>query len=487
MPSDFADDRSRATEPLFYRAPWARGRDGSEPREFQFAGVEYALARDHCLIGDEPGVGKTLQGIMVGNAIEAKRSLVICPASLRLNWEREIWRWSTTPNVSTYTILKAGHGVSDKAHYNILSYDLMRNKDILAAVLALRWDHVILDEAHAIKSRAAKRTRAVIDEDKLPKVTGRFTALSGTIMPNQPIEVYSICRLLDWNAIDYMSEDDFREYYYGEGGGMVRSPHWREDLQANVNELHWSDKVRNVPRNLEELQRRLRTKIMVRRLKDQVHTQLPAKQFHLVPLAITPEMRAALKHPGWGLAEKLHEIDPTAFEAHVGVDGEVSTARRLLGEAKAIPGCEYVETLLDGGTRKLVVSAWHSSVLEVARGRLEKYGLVYMDGATGATARQKAVDRFQADDKVRIILGQGAVLGEGWTLTQAQDAVLLEPDWVPGRITQMVDRIHRLGQKGAHVQAHLPVVPGTLDERIVATAVEKDRNIYQALDATGGK
>lgn len=483
MQPNFADDRSRATTPLFYRAPHP---PSFHPRDFQFAGAEYALARDHCLIGDEPGVGKTAQALLIGNAIEAKRTLVICPASLRLNWEREIWKVSTVPNVSTYPILKAGHGVSDKANYNIMSYDLLRNKDMLAAALALHWDHVILDEVHAIKSRDAKRTRGIIDEDKLPKVTGRFTALSGTIMPNQPSECYNIARLLSWGAIDFMSEDDFREFYYGEGGGMVRSPVWDDKLQANVSKLHWSDQVRNAPRNLEDLQRRLRT-FMVRRLKDQVHTQLPAKQFNLVPLAITPEMKAALKHPGWGMAEKLHEIDPNAFEAHVGIDGEVSTARRLLGEAKVGPACEYIADLLNGGVRKIVVSGWHSSVLAIAKEKLTKFGLAYMDGRSGTSARQAAVDRFQKDPKIRIILGQGQVIGEGHTLTEAQDVVLLEPDWVPGRITQMIDRIHRLGQNGSYVLAHLPVVPGTLDEKIVSTAVEKDKHIHLALDHIGGK
>lgn len=492
----YAIDRSRATAPLFYRAPHP---PMQTPRDFQFAGVEYALARNHCLIGDEPGVGKTAQAIMISNAIEAKRTLVVCPASLRLNWQREVWTWSTIPNVNAYVVAKANDGVPTHSHvmtaahqrkgatglvnYVIISYDLLRNAGILAAILAEKWDHVVLDEAHAIKSSDAKRTRAICAPDLLPSVTGRFTLLSGTILPNQPSECYNAVRLMDWAAIDYMSENDFREHYYGLGGGMIRSPVWDEEKKATINKVHWSENVRNQPRNLDELQHRLRSKVMVRRLKEDVHTQLPQKQFHLIPLAITAEMRAALKHPGWSMATKLHEIDPTGFEASLPIDGEVSTARRLLGEAKVGPACDYVADLLASGVRKLVVSAWHTSVLAVARERLEKFGLVYMDGGTGSTARQKAVDAFQSDDKIRIILGQTAVMGEGWTLTEAQDVLLLEPDWVPGRVSQMVDRIHRLGQKGAYTLAHLPVVPGTLDERIVATAVEKDRSIYLALDA----
>jgi SWI/SNF-related matrix-associated actin-dependent regulator 1 of chromatin subfamily A len=478
-------ERSRATEPLFFRAPFPPQKDGAKPREFQHAGVEFALAREHCLIGDEPGVGKTLQGILISNAIGAKRTLVVCPASLRLNWRAEIWKWSNLPNIMdlTYVVQKASDGVSTEANYVIISYDLLRNVHLLGAILDIPWDHIILDEAHAIKDvKRNKRTKAIFELRE--NTDARFTLLSGTILPNQPIEVYNTCRLLDWSAINFMSVEDFREEYYDLGGGMIRGPVWDDKLQANVSKVHWSESVRNQPTNLADLQRRLRSKIMIRRLKEDVHKQLPSKQFHLVPLPLTPEIKAALKHPGWEAATKLYDLDPGAFATKVDLFGEeVSTARRLLGEAKAGLVMRYIDDLLESGVQKLVVSAWHSSVLAVAKAHLARYGLAYMDGKTGMGARQKAVEQFQTDPKIRVILGQTAVIGEGHTLTAAQDVVLCEPDYVPGRITQMIDRIHRLGQEGSHVIAHLPIAPGTLDERIVATAVGKDRAIHLALDA----
>ena len=83
------------------------------------------------------------------------------------------------------------------------------------------------------------------------------------------------------------------------------------------------------------------------------------------------------------------------------------------------------------------------------------------------------------------MLGQMQPLGEGWTLTAAQDVVLAEPYWVPGRNDQLLDRVHRFGQKGDMVIGHVPVVPDSLDERIMATVVSKDASIYKALDAGG--
>ena len=123
--------RSRALEPLFFRAPHP---PNMVARPYQHAGVEYALARQHCLLGDAPGVGKTAQAILISNAIGAKRTLVVCPASLRGNWEEEVWKWSTIPNVSSYVVGKASKGISNLHAYNIISYDLLRNPAIMAAL-----------------------------------------------------------------------------------------------------------------------------------------------------------------------------------------------------------------------------------------------------------------------------------------------------------------------------------------------------------------
>lgn len=427
-------------------------------------------------------MGKTAEAILLSNALAARRTLVVCPASLRLNWEREVWRWSTIPNVRTYPTLSARDGISPQAHYQIVSYDLLRSEPILRALLALRWDHLVLDEAHYLKDpKGNKRTRAICAPDGLPSVAGRITMLSGTIMPNQPVECYNAARLLCWDAIDRMSLEDFREHYYEYGSGFVTGRHLGPDQVWRYGP-HWSTHVRNVPRNLDELRERLRRGFMVRRLKEHVMTELPRRQWHVFPLAPTPAMREALRHPGWVVAERMYQLDPSAFNSGIPVDGAVSTARRMLGEAKAPEVAGYVRELAREGAGKIVVGAWHLSVLAALREALADLGVAYMDGATSPTRKQAEVDRFQRDPAVGIMLGQMQPLGEGWTLTAAQDVVLAEPHWVPGRNDQLLDRVHRHGQKGDHVIGHVPIVPDTLDERVLATAIEKDVAIHKALD-----
>lgn len=489
---------SRAIEPYYYRAPVPdQLPEGIKPLDFQFAGVEYRLSREHALIGDQPGLTKTAQSIIAGNGMGAKKTLCIVPASLRLNWEREIWTWSTTPNVSTYPVLKASDGISDVSDYVIISYDLLRNDDILEALLDLRWDHLILDEAHYIKDMSSVRANRICGEGGIKDVVGNITALSGTIMPNQPLEAYNIMRLLNWESISCASEETFKETYYEYGGGMIRGPVLvDEDEEGNklanpyyANKLHWSNKVLNVPRNLEDLQWRLRKHVMVRRLKEQVLHELPKKVWKPFPLVPTADMKRALKHPGFAEAQALYEMDPEAFNRSIPVDGAISTAMRKLGEAKAPAVADYIEELLHSGIHKIVVGAWHRhgkdgklSVLEYLRSRLGKYGLVYMDGGTNPRKKQMAVDSFQTNDAIRIMLGQMATLGEGWTLTKAQDSVLAEFFWVPGKNDQFFDRISRMGQVGEYTTCHVPVVPGTLDERVIGQVIWKDQNIHASLD-----
>ena len=142
---DEADDKARAALGNLrsdYEASWATDCPNDFPKPhrinpktgelyaylpYQRAGIQYGLDHGNFLIGDEPGLGKTIQAIGMANAIEAQRVLVICPASIRLGWQQEILDWSTLPRVSTYPILKSQNGVSPHANYTIISYELARN------------------------------------------------------------------------------------------------------------------------------------------------------------------------------------------------------------------------------------------------------------------------------------------------------------------------------------------------------------------------
>ena len=485
--------RSWATTPMFYEAPYpSEGR--LVPSPYQHAGVEYRVQRRFGMFGDAPGLGKTAECILTSNTIEAKRTLVLCPASLRLNWEREVWLWSNIENVSTYPILSSKDGVSYAHDYVIASYDALRNDGIYTAMMGRRWDHLILDEAHYLKdphgnvrtTRTIGGVRKDVHYEGLISRCDYVTGATGTPMPNQPIEIYNIARVMDWDSIGRMSLESFRNYYYDEGYGFKIG--WYEKKlpdggMANVYGRH-KGVVRNVPRiaRVKELQKSMRGSWLVRRLKEHVLKQLPKKEYHLLPVEITAKIRQVMKHEGWVKAERLYDLNPDNFDQTIPIEGAISTARRLMGEAKVSIIISYCEQLLNEGVEKLIVSAWHHSVLDKLHEKLKPYGLVYMDGRTSITKKQAAVDDFQTKENIRIILGQQQPLGLGWTLAAAQDVVYAEFDWVPGVNDQLLDRAHRIGQKGSYVLGHIPYVPGTLEEKILNKVVDKARVIYAGLD-----
>ena len=187
---------------------------------FQIAGVDYCLEREHALIGDQPGLGKTMQSIAISNEIQAERTLVLCPANIRLQWCDRIRTWSTLkwPYV-VYPILHGRRGVHPNAAWTVVSYDLARTEPIWKALAKGSYDHLILDEAHYLKSGDARRTRSVFGGGAQPVASAlgerarRITALTGTPLPNRPREAYVLSRGLCWDAIDFLSEEKFSERF----------------------------------------------------------------------------------------------------------------------------------------------------------------------------------------------------------------------------------------------------------------------------------
>lgn len=188
-----------------YELSWATDSDTDYPcpdglsfLPYQKAGIHYAVEKGNVLIGDEMGLGKTPQSIGVANAIGAKKVLVLCPASIRLNWRREIKKWSTIPRVKVDAVLKASAGVHPCAHYVVCSYDLARNLDIHEVLCETDWDLLIIDEAHYLKSSDAQRTRAVFGggmkapfkNRHISDKAGKIVALTGTPLPNRPRECF---------------------------------------------------------------------------------------------------------------------------------------------------------------------------------------------------------------------------------------------------------------------------------------------------------
>ena len=444
---------------------------------FQKADIEYALRRKHSLIGDQPGLGKTPIAIAFANEVAAKRVLVICPANIRHQWAKKISEWSVMPWTGTrrtHIISTAKNGVSDVAPWTVVSYDMARVPAIWNALLREYFDVLILDEAHYLKTVDAKRTRSVFSGGQegpgipIASRCNRILALTGTPLPNRPREAYTLSRHLCWDAIDWASEDAFRERY----NPSRRIEHFNPKTGQNT----WAIDERTGRHA--ELQSRLRANFMTRHLKREVMPQLKMPVYDLIQVEETVMVKQALK------AESLLDIDPENLEgADATVLGHIAAVRRQMGVALAPQVAEYIEMLLKGGEDKLVVFAWHTEVMDILEAALAKFGVCRIDGSTSAWNREIRKEQFIKLPAKRIMLGNILAMGIGTDglQTVAWHALIAEPDWTPGNNIQAFDRLDRGGQTG-RVQGDIFVAPGSIAERVLASALRKLQTIHNTLD-----
>lgn len=449
---DAAVASSQALEPFLPGAP------GLFP--FQAAGVEHALeqyrrGRQALLLADDPGVGKSAQSLTIAKEMGFKRLLVICPASLRLNWLREIEMWHGEP---AQVVLDGKAKLYSDASV-VISYNLV------GMVKTQPFDFIIIDESHNCHNADTQRTKLILGSNKtdrglVDKTPSIF--LTGTPTPNgRPSELWPIIYRCAPEIIDYMKYWTFVDRFClvqddGQGGVLIRGAKRQAELYA-----------------------RLRgSGFMIRRLKEDVLKDLPLKRYKMVVFPADNEARKVLhKESAFSADEILRHGAP--------VGSALPGYRREMGIAKVPQAVEYIRDMLDGGVEKIVVFAHHVEVIGLLRQALGDYGVEVITGATSATARQAAVDQFQKDPTRRVFIGNILAAGVGVTLTAAQDVVLVESSWVPGENDQAIDRLHRIGQIGS-VLAHILVVEGSLDAKILGSAAHKAGDVGKILDGRVG-
>ena len=466
-----------------YRASWADNSDlyvpapdGQEYLNYQCAGVEYAIDRDNCIIADEPGLGKTIQAVGVANKLSCKRILVLCPASIRRNWRREIYDWSTIPDVRVHVVFKGTNIIPTTSNYVVCSYGLASiNEKVFNEILSSDWDMVITDEGHYLKTPDALRTRSVFGgghnntnpklkfnrfhERWMAQKTDKIVSLTGTPLPNRPREAYTQARGLDWEAIDYLAYDPFL---------------FRFNSTERVSESHSTEEKGRLP----ELNARLRSNLMVRRLKKDVLPQLPDKRYEMTYIDPDGAIENVLAK------EALVDFNPhDIFTAGFKLDGTpISTLRREMGEAMVPRVIDYMKYLLDiAEIHKVILYAAHTSVIFALAEALEKYGVVLHRGGMSDKAKDNSVQEF-VKGKPRIFLAQIKTMdGVDGLQHVASDVVFAEPDWTPGVNEQCVDRAHRIHQH-FNVVAHFLLVEGSFNEKVLNIVLDKTGDIHSSLD-----
>ena len=230
---------------------------GGELKPFQRAGVAYLLEQRRAFLADEQGLGKTIEALATLEADGAYPAIVVCPASLKLNWMREIERWLPGRSAQTLTGMGGNNSPIPAADITVVNYDILAARAQTLGAMAPR--ALVLDESHYCKNAAAKRTQAVARLASSVPSDGLVLALTGTPVMNRPPELIAQLRILGRLA-DFGSGAQFGRRFKG--------------ADAHVR-LHWH----------------LRSRCFVRRLKVDVLPQLPAKTRTVVPVELDNESR----------------------------------------------------------------------------------------------------------------------------------------------------------------------------------------------------
>lgn len=490
--SQLASDEQRETsETINVPVP-----HGMSYKDYQRVGIEYLVREDercsNTLLGDEMGLGKTIQVIGAINYLSDVLSgrklgkvLIVTPASLKINWGRELRKWLVGP---------LSWGIADSKYFPrnrdiiIINYDILEKWSPI--IMSTDFDLIIADEAHYLKNPKTKRSKLFY-----AIAAKRRIYATGTPIVNRPREIFPLVHSLDPEQFPR-----FVPFAIRYCGGHKSGNSW--DFSGAS--------------NLEELQARLRSTIMIRRLKKDVLSELPPKTRNIIELPAPRGIAELLRKELEAYEEKEPQIEALklavkeAKQANNTIEyaqavetlkqksgqmlGDISTLRKEVALKKVPIIIDYLESIWkDDPERKIVLWCHHHVVMDsflqhfkyfttkVRGEEKEPAYAIKFSGEETFKERDENVQRFQNDPRCLLFIGQTLAGGVGITLTASSHCIFAELDWVPGNITQAEDRCHRIGQQDNVLVEHL-VLEGSLDCRIAGRIIEKQLVIDAAMN-----
>ena len=443
----------------------------TKPYEHQIEGFNFGLANDRWLLGDEMGLGKTKQVIDIAVAKklqwEYKHCLIICGVNgLKWNWYNEILTHSDEkPYIIGQRRRKNGNlyiadanekmqdilAIDELPYFIITNIETMRNQDIVTELVKLCKNKTIglvaFDECHKAKDPTTQQGKGML---KIQADT--MIAMTGTPLMNTPLDLFFI---LKWLGYERNSFYKFKNHY-AEFGGF-----------NNYQILRY--------KNLDELQERLND-IMLRRLKDEVldlpektyideYVDMSAKQA-VIYNEVTSEIKSNIdniKMSNNPLAELIRMRQATGYTGILS-----STVQE---SAKLDRMEELVEESVQNNKKVVIFSNWTQMTTPIAE-RLRKYNPAIITGEIGADTRQQMIDKFQNNDKCKVIVGTSGAMGTGLTLTAGTVEIFLDEPWNKALKEQCVDRCHRIGQK-RNLTIYTIMCKNTIDEKVHEIVEEK--------------
>lgn len=435
-----------------------------QPYPYQLEGIEYGMNHRRLIIGDEPGLGKTLQSIGIVNAACAFPCLVICPSSLKINWQRE---WHKFTDKSAIVLDNAtrttwGYLLSMGMHQvAITNYESLRKffvwdvktegtfklKDVVFCPQINIFRSIIIDESHRVKDASAQQT---IFTKGIAYGKEWCIMLSGTPVVNRPADLISQLSIMG-RLNDFGGRSKFEKDFCTES---------KQEEPA-------------VP--LSVLSKKLYDSCMIRREKSKVLTQLPDKT--RVELLLDIDNREEYMMAENDLRTYLREYKQCTDreirrKMRMAALVKFMTLRQLATIGKISQAVEFISNFLSSGKKLIVFCALHELVDELKKRFPDS---VTVTGRQSASQKQEAVDNFQNKEETKLIICSIKAAGVGLTLTAASDVAFLELPWTYADCCQCEDRAHRIGQKD-NVTAYYLLGHNTIDS-VVYSLINKKKTV----------
>ncbi len=421
--------------------------DHRPPLSHQKEAIEKLVGSRRFILADDMGLGKTTSTIIAALETGAKKILIICPASLKINWEREIANYSDRP-----CYIAEGKKFSTESDFVIVNYDILKNfhdpKDKENSLLIQsNFELVILDEAHMVSNAQAQRTKII---NNFVKDIKRVWLLTGTPMTSRPMNYYNLLSIIESPVAQ---------------NWMAYAIRYCQGFQFRAG----NRKIWNVTgaSNLEELRDRT-SKQILRRLKEQV-LDLPEKIITPVYLRTSSKEYKDLmgEYYDW-LENKKEESSSLTIQF-----SKIMKVRKVIANEKVKETIEFVQNIIDQG-KKVIIFTNFTDTLQLIHNHFGKES-VYLDGSCNKVQRQYAVDQFQENEKVKVFVGNLKAAGVGLTLTAAEVVIMNDLSFVPAEHAQAEDRAYRYGQKN-NVLVYYPIFENTI-EGVIYDILNKKKKI----------
>jgi SWI/SNF-related matrix-associated actin-dependent regulator of chromatin subfamily A-like protein 1 len=430
----------------------------------QVEGVAFLLGRRRAILADDMGLGKTRQSIVaLTEAAPTGPWLVVCPASVKRNWEREIL--AARPNDLVHICGPKDPPDVGYTGWVVINYDIIAKVDALLEDLP--WTGMVFDEAHYLKNHTSQRSK-VARELVASAPNAVLHALTGTPLTNRPRDLFPLLQLV------------------GHPMGKSFLSFAKRYCAAHHNGFGW---VTDGASNLEELRVQLHG-VMLRRTKDEV-LDLPPKLRTWLGVQVPEgtaraETRRVLQTLIAGALERVRGpregSDESKGQGRIRLLADLTRVRERLGIMKAKTTIELVEGMVAQGEKVLVFCGFHEPAERIAKHFGEQ--AVLLTGKTPTAQRQSLVDRFQEDDSVRVFVANIIAGGVGLNLTAARQVVFNDLDWVPANHWQAEDRAYRIGQR-ATVNVTYLSAEGTVDDFVAHALRAKAALIDAVVEGTG--